>query len=246
MKIRILLAVLFLSAIINPIHGQFVSSEKYNLGALIAHGWSKGSARDKGYTQGTYYSKSNPLAFAFNFTKVRHKKGPSLGPVFSMALGGGTEKWMGEDLGGGSTHQNGVWGKDFGLFVDWKIGLSLNYCLPDKQTTVGIRYFNWYNVNGFGGLYSNADDEASVSLAVNWKKLGFSYSYGSHKIPGFLVSGRAWNLSEIEARYQLKYNEKTKDGIILGIRSLTQKLLESHTPNASTKGNLISVFVLFH
>lgn len=246
MKIKIQLASILLFAASNHLNGQFISSTNYNLGPLIAHGWSSGPALEKGFTEGTYYTKSNVFAFAFNFTKVSHKKGLSLGPVFSMALGGSSEKWMGKNLGGGNSNIDGVWGKDFGLFVDWKVGLGLNYCLPDKQTTISFRYFNWYNSNGFGGSYSNADDEATLGVAVNWQKLGLSYSYGSDKIPGVLVNGHAWNLGEVEAKYQLKYNEKTKGGTILGIRRLSQKLMETASNNSNTKGNLISVFVLFH
>lgn len=251
MRIPIALASIFVIVATTQLHGQYLSSTNFNHGALLAHGRSSGPAVDESalYGQGTYYTRSTALAYIFNFTKVGHKKGLRPGTVFSMALGGSSNRYMGKNLGGGWSNTDGVWGKDFGLFIDWKIGLSLNYCLPDKQTTVGVRYFNWYNSNGFGGSYSNADDEAAIGIGVNWKKLGFSYSFGSDKIPGVLVNGHAWNLTEIEARYQLKYNTKTKDGIIIGVRSLTQRLMESaqpinYTPN--TKGNLISFFVLFH
>lgn len=165
-----------------------------------------------------------------------------------MALGGSSERFMGKDLGPGWSDRDGVWGSDFGLFVDWKVGFSLNYCLPKQETTFGLRYFNWYQSNGFGGSYGNADDAAAIGVTANWKKFGLAYSYGSDKIPGFLVNSHLWNSSEVEARYQLKYNKDNTGGIIVGIRSLTQKLMESATfgVNPDTKGKLISFFVLFH
>ena len=159
-----------------------------------------------------------------------------------MALGGSNDRFMGEDLGAGYSDRDGKWGSDFGLYIDWKVGFSLNYSLPDQQTTFGLRYFNWYQGNAFGGTYSNADDAAAIGLTSNYKKFGFSYSYGSAKIPGVLVNSQAWNSNEIELRYQLVYKEKTLGGTILGIRCLRQTL----QPSANTKGTLISGFVLFH
>ena len=251
MKLHTILAGILCIVFATKLRGQYPSSTSYNLGALFGHGRSSGPAVDQSalYGQGTYHTRTNAYAFAFNFTTVSHKKGIRLGPIFSMALGGSSDKFMGKDLGGGWSNTDGVWGKDFGLFVDWKIGASLNYVLPDQQTTFGIRYFNWYQANCFGGTYSNADDAAAIGISANWKKFGLSYSYGSDKIPGVLLNGHAWNSTEIEARYQLKYKEDTKGGMIVGIRSLTQKLMESAQPilyNPNTKGNLVSVFVLFH
>lgn len=234
-----------------PLYGQYASSSNYNLGALFGRGWSNGPAVDASqlYGQGTYHTRTNAYAFAFNFTTVSHKKGLSLGPVFSMALGGSSDRFMGKDLGGGWSNTDGVWGKDMSLFVDWKIGASINYVIPDNETTIGIRYFNWYQANCFGGVYGNSDDAAAIGLTANWKKIGLSYSYGSDKIPGVLVNSHTWNSSELEARYQLKYNKDTKGGVILGIRSLTQKLMISAQPiqyNPDTKGHILSFFVLFH
>lgn len=232
-----------------PLHGQYASSTSYNLGALYGRGWSNGQAVDASslYSQGTYHTRTNVFAFAFNFTTVSHKKGVSLGPVFSVALGGSADRFMGKDLGGGWSNTDGVWGKDMGLFIDWKIGASINYVLPDKETTFGIRYFNWYQGNCFGGVYGNADDAASIGMTANWKKFGLAYSFGSDKIPGVLVNAHLWNSSELEARYQLKYNKDTKGGLIIGVRSLRQKLMESaHPVTPDTRGHLLSFFILFH
>lgn len=249
MRIFIAFACCLLAAGFTPVRGQYVSSQNYNLGALYGYGRSLGPAVDQSalFGQGTYHTRTHVFAFAFHFNTVRHKKGLGLGPVFSMALGGSADKYMGENLGGGWSNIDGVWGSGMSLVVDWKIGASLNYCLPDKQTTFGIRYFNWYQSNCFGGTYSNADDAAALGITVNYKKFGFGYSYGSPKIPGVLVNSHSWSSSELEARYQVKYNSKTKGGIIVGCRSLSQKLLKSAQNVApDTRGNLISAFVLFH
>lgn len=249
MKIRLLFSLILLLSCYS-IQGQYLSSQNFNLGALYGFGKSEGPAIDQSslYGQGTYHTKTRPLAFTFNFTTVTHKKGLHLGPVFSFALGGSMDRFMAENLGGGWSNSDGVWRKDFGAFIDWKIGLSLNYTLPKAKTTFGIRYFNWYQGNCFGATYNNSDDAAAIGAHVNWQRFGITYSYGSAKIPGILVDSKGWNSSEVELRYQLVYKEKTSGGVIIGIRSLSQKLIESNTPGKSpdTKGNIVSCFVLFH
>lgn len=249
MKIKLLInLVLCLSCV--TLHGQYLSSDRFNLGALYGFGKSEGPAVDQSslYGQGTYHTKTRPLAFTFNFTTVSHKKGFHLGQIFGFALGGSMDRFMAENLGAGWSNSDGVWNKDFGLYIDWKVGLALNYTLPNAKTTFGIRYFNWYQANCFGATYDNSDDAAAIGAHINWQRFGLQYSYGSAKIPGFLVDSKSWNSSEIELRYQLSYKEKTSDGVIIGIRSLTQKLVLSNTPSKTpdTKGNIISFFVLFH
>src|SRR6478672_4864195 len=244
---RIILALAsVLFAATTRLYGQYPSSTSYNLGALIAHGTSKGPAADQSalFTEGTFYTKTTALAFIFNFTTVGHNKGFGIGPVFGLALGGSSDRFMGKDLGAGWSNRDGVWGSDMGLLIDWKVGGSLNYCLPDKELNFGIRYFNWYQGNCFGGTYTNSDDAAAIGVAANWKKFGLAYSYGSDKIPGVLVNSKGWNSTEIEARYQLKYKKDKNGGVIVGIRSLTQKLMQSAHSNTTpdTKGHLISLF----
>lgn len=229
---------------------QYISSQNFNLGVLVAKSWSKGPAVDQSslYSQGTFYTKSTGLAFTFNFSTIGHKKGLNFGPVFSLALGGENDKSMVENPGAGNSDIDGKWGSNFGLLIDWKMGLSLSYCLPDKEASLGLRYFNWYQGNTMGSTYSNADDPAAIGVIANWKKLGFSCSYGSDKIPGVLVNSPSTDVTELELRYQLRYNKETKDGMIIGLRTLHQKLMrstrEDFTPG--TRGNIVSVFLLFH
>lgn len=247
-KFVLLFSLLTFSGLI--LMAQYVSSQSYNLGVLAARSWSKGPAVDQSsyYTQGTFYTKSSGLAFTFNFSTIGHKKGLNFGPVFSLALGGENDQRMVENPGAGNSDIDGKWSSDFGLLIDWKMGFSINYSLPDKETSVGLRYFNWYMGNTMGSTYSNADDPAALGLIVNWKKFGFSYSYGSDKIPGVLVNSPSTNVTELEARYQLKYNKDTKGGMMVGVRSLTQKLMRSSRSdiNPDTRGNIVSVFLLFH
>lgn len=229
---------------------QFASSRNYNLGALYAHGVSNGQAVDQSalFSQGDYHTKTNAYAFYFNFASMRQTKGIHAGALFSLALGGSSDKYMGENLGGGWSDIDGVWGKDFGLFIDMRVGPTLYYTLPDQKLIVGFRYFNWYNSNAFGGTYSNADDAASIGATILFNKLGFDYSYGSDKIPGVLVNAHAWNLNEVAFRYQLKYNEDTNGGILAGVRVMAARLMEtsSLTNTPDTNGMLVSAFLLFH
>lgn len=248
MKAKIWIVVLTLS-IIHPTKAQFISSESYNLGALYAKTIINGPASQQSslYTQGTYHLKSNAWAFLFSFNKMSHKKGLSLGPIFTCALGGSMDHFMRDDLGPGNSNIDGVWGKDFAIYIDWKIGLGLNYALPDKKVNFGLRYFNWYQGNPIGGSYSNADDAASLGLVVNWKKFGLTFSHGSDRIPGVLVNSHSWNSNEIEFKFQAKYNEKTRDGVIVGARYHSQIMQSgSGIANPNTKGNIYSLFVVIH
>lgn len=241
---------LLLSVIPLMLKAQYESSQNYQLGALYGRGWANGPAADQSsfYRQGNFHVRSNAYAFAFSFNTVGHKKGISLGPVFSMSIGASGDRSMVDDLGGnGISNLEGVWSKDMSLFIDWKIGGSLNYVIPEKQTTIGVHYFNWYQANVFGSTYGNSDDAASIGVNINYQKFGFSYSFGSKKIPGVLVNANSWNSSEFDVRYQLKYDKKTKGGVIAGLRKLTQTLQNSGTSGLTptTKGHLLSFYVLF-
>jgi hypothetical protein len=232
------------------LNAQYLSSQSYNLGALIGFGASNGPAVDESalFSQGSYHVRSTALAFTFNFSSVSKRKGISLGPVFSASIGGSKDKYIAKNLGAGWSNIDGIWREDFSLVVDLKVGFAVNYVIPDREASVGLRYFNWYQANSFGATYGNADDAAAIGIAANWKRFGLSYSFGSAKIPGVLVNSHLWNSSEIEARYQLVYNKDTKGGMIIGVRNLTQKLMESTkigiTPQ--TIGNCLNFFVLFH
>lgn len=235
--------------ILHPIKAQYVSSERFNLGALYARSSLNAPAIEQSslYSQGTYHLKSNAWAFLFSFNKMSHKKGLSVGPIFSCALGGSTDHYMRENLGPGNSDIDGVWGEEFNAFLDWKIGLGLYYALPDKKINFGLRYYNWYQGNPIGWTNLNRDDAASLGLVFNWNKIGVSFGHGNDKIPGVLVNSETWNSNELELRYQVSYNEKSTGGVIVGAKYQSQILQPgSRITNPETKGHIYSLFVVFH
>lgn len=203
--------------------------------------------RTNHFSQGTLYTKSSLIAFHSSLTTVSVDKGFSVGPVFNLALGGGRSSLMVENPGPGATDVDGIWNRDFAFFVDWKIGVGLNYCMPDKDINFGLRYANWYLAIDNSFTYNTKENSATIGAFCNWKKYGFGYFYANTGIPGVLVDSEMINKHEFEARYQLREDD-SRMGILGGLRLRTQKvlLIDKNKNEPNTREAMFSLFVAFH
>lgn len=212
------------------------------IGAMFGVESAKGPAWDQGgYTQGTFEEKGKPLAMTFQLCNSSGKKGLHLGYYLAGTIGGVKSKFMRDDLGGGLTHQNGVWTEEFDIIADFRLGLALNYELPKQNMMATFRYFNWYNAGGVRAYYDNSDDAAALALGLSWKYFSAVYSYASDKIPGVLVNSDAWTYQQIEFRARAKEWKEDKMVMSLGLRFENSRLNINHNPQVKPDSKVMMI-----
>lgn len=159
------------------------------LSFLTGYHYSIGSAQEQSpsTTRGTYYIKGFPIAFAYLHSRYGNPgKKFGLGYYLGLSLGGFRSQFKTENTGYSNTDH--IWNKDFEAYIDLRLGLQCVYRLKEKQTMVGLRYFNWYNGGGIRPYYGNADETAALGLFGAYKRLGVDLNIGNRKTPGVLIN----------------------------------------------------------
>jgi hypothetical protein len=201
-----------------PARAQYGSES--HVGLMLGVGSGGGPAVDQSslYTQGTVDTRGTAWGMVFKLEGSSDKDGLGFGYMFAGTLGGINEKSKLADLGPGYSAYDGVWGDDFDLIGDMRLGVSANYRVASRELLLKLRYFNWYNAGGLRAFHGNKDDPAALGLAASWKRLGVDLDYGSDKIPGVLVSARDWSLLRLEARYKVSIWDEGKMSWLAGLR----------------------------
>lgn len=219
-----------------------------HVGLMLGMGAGSGPAWDESslYTQGTYDSKGTALGmvFALEGGNDPTKDGFGFSYYFTGTLGGINERVKYANLGPGYSAYDGVWGSDFDLIGDLRLGIAGTYRIVNKELLFSLRYFNWYNAGGLRAIHGNSDDPAALGVGVAWRRLGVDVDYGSDAIPGLLVASRAWSLLRIEARYKLSFWDEGKMSWLAGLRYEGSFLQESaHAGDPSTTVNSVIAFI---
>lgn len=152
---------------------------------------------------GEYFVKGKYFAMDAQLNKLygSDEQGFKFGWYGSLVLGGFSSKWY--IIQNEKSDRTQYWQSGFDVMGGFGLGLQAAYSIPDKDAVIGLRYYNYYSVDGLRGSFDNADDGACIGLFAGNNKFGVDVTYVSGKIPGVLVNSSAWNYVMTGIRYNI-------------------------------------------
>ncbi len=208
MKIKIALLLVFLLAN-NIIFCQI--NNPFGNGSYLGLGYGFGSTLGKSTLaqpninndQGEYFCKTRDWGMDFAFSPIggKDQSGLKFGFYFAGTLGGSNSSYYVIDPN--YLDRTKYWKEGFEALINLKLGLQTAYYIKEKQTLIGLRYFNCYAGDALRASYSNSDDAAVLGLFFANDRIGLDLNFASQKIPGFLVNSEAWNYLQFNSRFKL-------------------------------------------
>lgn len=153
--------------------------------------------------QGEYFCKTRDWGMDFAFSPIggKDQSGLKFGIYFAGSLGGSNSSYYLIDPN--YLDRTKYWKEGFEALINLKLGLQTAYYIKEKQTLIGLRYFNCYAGDALRASYSNSDDAAVLGLFFANDRIGLDLNFASRKIPGFLVNSEAWNYLQFNSRFRL-------------------------------------------